>query len=1815
MASSELDLVEKVDLRLALAESDAQLEQALALFLPPLLLKLASSEAAVRQAVFRTIQNVFPRITAARSLQLPVSALLQQAKTPSLPPGADPSSVRLYSLLFLSKGIERLTPPERAALVPQVIRGISSGLGAVPARLFSVLVKLLEGWKAPQNGSAEAENMRGRLGFGAADPDELYVALKAGKFFMLQPNPNPLPAQSPGLGLEDSAFFTTDAGVAYKTYDDITKTKHVLLEFLKTGFSDRALALPLLVASTDPLTALAEPAHARFKKLDVDLESEQFVGQLVDLFLGNDKVPPAKPTLQERILAVLCKSSVAVAHPEIRQVSDTGLLSEYGRLRQTAVAFVRRVTSASSARAASAGISHDFNVLVASRLKEAVISEGWPQMDRSRITNFRAAVGLRELQYEALGDVLRNSPALWRDDLTYLRFLYASLEGESADLVPCLQGVLSALSIHLPGLSDLCKRELRVFLKGFLQSSRHDGNFNSCKYLAIKHVNCTFPFEDAEARLLCIFGTVKENNLETREEAERGLHPYHFNLLRSSNTADFISSRDYLGLHSEVAFPSFSDMVAVLAGALADPVEAAKYGRSAIKFTLSVLVMQAIKGKTTVVVIDEDWARRLDKALEMDEDVRLLVIAEIDTAARADVSMHAHDDVHPSPFHVFLTLVFEGFVGAAEPAHGSVFALLVSLSPSSVIGAFASTILRQVQSLHDRVLLPGDLRDASKALSIIVTHESNEISVAHDIMRAFAKNLSTSNDKERFISVAAHVLAKLALRQRLEEIDVGIIEHFFKVVHESLGDMRLYDTCIEGLSQLAIFGVLGPRLSLGGQVATHLEQFMCIIELKLKSFHESSVLALSKLALAMPSTYDPDSSQLLPIEQRIFDAHTSKQIEFIFTCGDALLILAGGWLSKLLRQNLDIQGQTVEYVPVSTGRLEPILNHVLQATTQSKPALRKSGCVWLLAIVQYLPSDSLIRGKATEIHSAFMRFLVDRDEMVQEAAARGLSLVYDMGDADLKETLVKGLLRSFTDANASSALSSGSVDLDTQLFDKDVLKTHDSSVSTYKDVLTLASDVGDPSLVYKFMSLAKSNALWSSRRGMAFGLGSILSKSSLDQMLAENPHLSQRLIPKLYRYKFDPNQGVSQSMNEIWTSLVGDTSKVVGEYFDPILREILKGMGSKEWRVRQASAVALNNLLQTQPMEKYEMKLEEVWNMSFRAMDDIKESVRKEGLNLSKTLARILIRSADLSTGKVSASKAAEVLDHLIPMFMGSKGLLSDVEDVRSFALETILKLCDIGGKAIRQHVPALLSNFIELMSTLEPEVINYLVLNADKYNLDSNDVDAKRLQSLGHSPMMDAIEKLMNQIDEPMMPEIVRQLKVSVKKSIGLPSKVCGSRVIVNLVSAHSAIARPFGDAMLALCESQLKDRNATVSQSYAAAAGHCCKVSSVEAIVNYSKKIESMYLEDEDSKTRKLAAIASEAVSRYSSADKFDLVASAFLPLAFVGRHDGDTGVSTAFDKEWVEYSSGNNAIKLYFHEIFAICDVNIRSNDYNVRQTMARTIVDVCQSIETLLPKEVGPLFTMVLEACKGKSWEGKELVLEALVMISVKNADYLRENSALMDLVVQTIKLEQKRRNKSYQLRVILSVSKFINQFPENRELVESYIDIMRQILTDDYLEDSDIVNVDSLSAVEEWYTSYIRSVVEACPSRAFDDDLFAFALELMRGFKVSGHELTWKTCFSFNENFQSLLIALNAATLNETQLSVVAKELAILTDFKDMYKLEKNVIIFARNVKLSLDLFKKYNTPSLAEQLVKEAQNLLSANISSVARHELEMAIS
>lgn len=227
--------------------------------------------------------------------------------------------------------------------------------------------------------------------------------------------------------------------------------------------------------------------------------------------------------------------------------------------------------------------------------------------------------------------------------------------------------------------------------------------------------------------------------------------------------------------------------------------------------------------------------------------------------------------------------------------------------------------------------------------------------------------------------------------------------------------------------------------------------------------------------------------------------------------------------------------------------------------------------------------------------------------MIQEVASKGLVFVYETGDEEMKKQLVDGLMDTLSSGKKGFKLSK-----DSELFPKETLgKAPDGgSLSTYKELSSLANEMGKPELVYKvtsssfvlrkFMNLASHHSLWNSRKGAAFATTHIMAqaKEQLEPFLAS-------LVPKLYRYSYDPNPRIAASMKSIFSSLV-DSKKAVTQYLDKIIPELLEGLISNVWRTREGSALALSDALQGRVFDEVKDFLGEMWYRCFRVVDDVK---------------------------------------------------------------------------------------------------------------------------------------------------------------------------------------------------------------------------------------------------------------------------------------------------------------------------------------------------------------------------------------------------------------------------------------------------------------------------------------------------------------------------------------------------------------------------------------------------------------------------------
>jgi len=1381
----------------------------------------------------------------------------------------------------------KLLLQDRVDLLPALIHGLAEDASVSAnhgASLFNLFLRLLPHSPLPQRGSKEDLKLREKLGLVERPDDAEFIASWSGKLVLLSMSRSsdsmsgsPATTTCPGLSSDEYSFLTLHGRIeTWKSTEygglNLTETKIAVVNFLASGaFLDSERFLPALFASADTNSRISDIGEDILKRVlpNISLEDSALIQSLFELYFGHSgTAPPVRNQLQFKIVGLLCRSGIATTYTaRITKLVEQGIIPseingeghstglsgrEASKLQGQIFAFTNWV--------ARMGSSNDLNIIaseVVSRLRDFIEQRGWPQPS-SEGARTQSELTLRGYAYESIGLLAKAcSNMLLEPNLDLLRWLFTSLseEGSGGDIAVSVEEALgSVLAAFANTQNKEIQDSLRALLLHHMELTVGDQTSTtsaakvrrSTRYIAVRYANRCLPYGDVVARWIDILaiGLHPKERSEVVEEGKKGLDLHWYRMLNS--VYDNPSVADSNATAGKFQMPNFGELVQYI---LPKPTNVGDRDREdgrvldhihtlapSIEYCRRVLLSQAMTSLGSIPGVDADWERRQDTAMATDEDVRDRVKAHLREMAKD------HNKSIRQALYTYLLSSYQGLIwnrGEGLGQCGDHFVEICALSADKVVGQLVSKLPSLQWPIYSNNYATRCI--AAQAFGILASHEEcspetlqNFVLTFHEQVKLWKQAVGAEANKSHGAILAlAYLFSRLSYRHRSDALPETTKVDFLTEVLGVLANTRdkmLRDAANTAVDQLSLFSVLTPQsLPFSDSAIVLISKLME----DAKSGNERAITTTGRFAMVCDED-DSAGSDLSRILEHLYGLHEIRQPESQFAVGEALAVSAAGWDSKSLIAALDIEGSR----PSSARRnivLPQVLERILSDCRSTKPALKKASAIWLLCLVQYCGHLPPVLDRLRSCQTAFKGFLADRDSLVQETASRGLSIVYEKGDKHLRDDLVRDLVGSFTSTTANLA---GNVTAETELFEPGALPTGDGSVTTYKDIMSLASEVGDPSLVYKFMSLASNNAIWSGRAAFGrFGLSSILSDSSVDGYLAQNP----KLYPKLYRYRFDPNDNVRSSMNDIWTALVKDSTSTIDKYFDDIMEDLLSNILGKEWRVRQASCAAMADLVQGRPLDKYEKYLSHIWTQTFRVMDDVKSSVRDAAMSLARVLTSTLVRS--LEAGDSSSKSAEMMLKNVLPFLLSPSGLESSATEVQAFALQTLLEMIRKGnGKTLRAFVPELVERLLGLLSSLEPQAVNYVHLNADKYGMTAQQIDDMRLTSIRGSPMMEAIERCLDLLDEPTMKDVCRSIERAMKTAVGLPSKVGCSRILVSLSTRHSFLFRAHSDDFLQLVEKLVLDRNETVSSSYATACGYLVRLASDKQIlrlVNFSRKL----------------------------------------------------------------------------------------------------------------------------------------------------------------------------------------------------------------------------------------------------------------------------------------------------------------------------------------------------------------------------------------
>lgn len=691
----------------------------------------------------------------------------------------------------------------------------------------------------------------------------------------------------------------------------------------------------------------------------------------------------------------------------------------------------------------------------------------------------------------------------------------------------------------------------------------------------------------------------------------------------------------------------------------------------------------------------------------------------------------------------------------------------------------------------------------------------------------------------------------------------------------------------------------------------------------------------------------------------------------------------------------------------------------------SRKEERCAGTVWLVSLTMYCGRHKKILELLPQIQEALSHLLGDPNELTQDLASQGMSIVYELGDASMKEELVHALVNTLTGA----ARKKKAIKLmeDSEVFQEGTIGNNPTGgkLSTYKELCNLANEMGQPDLIYKFMDLANYQAALNSKRGAAFGFSKIAKQAGE----ALQPYL-HTLVPRLVRYQHDPDKNIQDSMAHIWKLIVSDPKKAIDEHYDAIVEDLLVQSGSRLWRSREASCLALADIIQGRRYSQVCKHLRKIWTTTFRAMDDIKETVRTAGDSLCRAVSSLTIRLCDISL--TSTSDANETMNIVLPYLL-SEGILSKVPSVQKAAISLVMKLAKGAGPALRPHMPELVSCMLECLSSLEDQRLNYVEMHAGNVGIKTDKLESLRIAVAKDSPMWETLDICIKIVDKNSLDLLVPRLAQMVRSAVGLNTRVGVASFITLLVQKVMVDIKPFTPILLKLLYSAVLEEKSSAAKK--AFASSCATVLKYASPPQAQKLIEDTTSLHSGGKNDQLSGAILIKAYLSNASDILGGYNAVVIPVIFVSRFDDDKDTSALYEELWEDIPTSERVtLTLYLPEIVSLLCDGMSLSSWAGKRKSAKAIKKLCDILGEPLSAHYQNILKSLLKELPGRFWEGKDAILDALASLcSCCHVAITAEDSSLPSVILNAVCAACSRKSKLYREAAFLCLHKVIAAF--------------------------------------------------------------------------------------------------------------------------------------------------------------------------------------
>ncbi|CAN8246973.1 unnamed protein product, partial [Cochlearia groenlandica] len=1738
------EMLDRMLTRLALCD-ESKLQALISNLLPLTISSLSSQSTSVRNKVLEILSHVNKRVKHQLEIGLPLLSLWKLYTDSAASP-----MVRNFAIVYVEMAFERAPAKEREEIAPKTLENVSKLPKQHQEIILRIAIKVIGECHASQISDDVSAKYRSVI---ISQDRDLFLDFCL-HMLLYQPSSQGGGA-SPGLSISQ---VNRILGKQTLKGDMLTRRKLGILNVIGTMDLPGESVYPLYIAaSVDSQEAVAKRGEELLKKKAsvTNLDDPKLINRLFLLFNGTTatehvapehNVAPGNTTLRMKLMSGFCRSIAAANSFPATLQCIFGCMFGTGttlRLKQMGMEFTVWVFKHGKI---------DQLKLMGPVILNAILKmlDGFTHSEADALSR-----ETKTFSFQAIGLIAQRLPHLFREKTEMAVRLFDALKLETQSLRSTIQEAIISLAAAYKDSPENILRDLEVLL---LANSFAEQN--EARFCALRWATSLYNSQHCPSLYICMLSSA-DTKLDIRELALEGL------FLKEEGRST-VSNHDH-------KYPKFVEMLEYILKQQPKLLDSTEMRGQKLLFPSQVyLVMIKFLVKCFELEMEESNTQAVGTEF-LNSAQRMCLLLEHSLAFEGSAELHA--------------CASKAFVSV-----GSYLPEMVEVYCSQKI-VWLKRLLSHTD-LSTRESASRLLGMASCALS-----DAESCSLLSELISSVSQQ-----QKLRFEThhgglcavgyVSAHCL------YRIPAVSEAVIQNAVKCLVDVVSSETapLASVAMEALGHIGICGALPllPNDSSPGQFMPKAwTQVLEVLQDRLnKLLSGDDIKSVQKIALSLGHicSKETSSSHLKIALDLLFSLSRSKVEEVLFAAGEALSFLWGGvpvTADMILKTNFTSLSTNSNFLLREVRTLSENMSDVkTDAEDDSRVLTRETvtakifdtllyssrkdercaGTVWMLSLIMYCGQQPSIQLMLPKIQEAFSHLLGDQNELTQELASQGMSIVYALGDASMKQNLVDALVNTLT--GTSKRKRAIKLVEESEVFQEGAIGESPSGgkISTYKELCNLANEMGQPDLIYKFMDLANHQASLNSKRGAAFGFSKI-AKQAGDAL---QPHL-RLLIPRLIRYQYDPDKNVQDAMAHIWKALIQDPRKAVDEHLNHIFDDLLAQCGSRLWRSREASCLALADIIQGRKFDQVGEHLKRIWIAAFRAMDDIKETVRNAGDKLCRGVTSLTIRICDVTLTELSDAKQA--MDIVLP-FLLSEGIMSKVNSVRKASIGVVMKLAKGAGIALRPHLSDLVCCMLESLSSLEDQGLNYVELHAANIGIETEKLENLRISISKGSPMWETLDLCINIVDMESLEQLIPRLTQLVRGSVGLNTRVGVASFISLLIQKVGTEIKPFTGMLLRLLFPVAKEeKSSAAKRAFSSACGVVLKYSSPSQAQSLIEETAALHSGDRSSQ------IACASLLKSFSSTASDIMSghqSAIVPAIFISRFEDDKQISSLFEEVWEDITSGERVtLQLFLPEIVNhICE-SITASSWASKKKSGKAICKLSDVLGDSLSPHHNRLLQCLLNEIPGRLWEGKDALLDALGALSVSCHEAItKEDPTTPSTIVSLICSACKKKLKKYRESAFSCLEKVIIAFG-NPEFFNTVFPMLYEMCNTASVKmssqaplASDAVKTESESG-EDGHVPLekIMECVKSCIQVATIDDILirkadliqVLVISLSPGFlwnvKMSGISCLGKLCSRFqslwNDSMDDLVPSDATKFAHELYHSLVPKLLECISTVK------------------------------------------------------------